>query len=203
MSYYDDKYKCHPCDRDGVGHRNGQTTDDDDQLAEQQSYTTLASFRNGSWEHLNRSNSYGAGTREYQPFFDNTSTPNQNYRGYSIGPSFANHMDYDKREVAPMPSLPAVDMTRNFYSPPSLNDSFQSTGMSDHQEVSASGSSESTSSTKSFDRPAPARSAFMMFSDAKRVEIMGRAAQGGKVRVFYFFPSSLTCISTCLFTKSI
>lgn len=194
MAYTDDKYKFQPRNRDGteIGHEIRQPEDDNDHFAEQQSYTTPASFRNGRWEHLYRSSSYNSGALEYQTSFENTNCT----RADSAGPDFTSQMGYGKREVAMMPSLPEIDMARNFYSPPALTDSFQSIGTNEYQGVSATGSSESTSSLKSYDRPAPAKSAFMLFSEAKRVEIMRRATSSGKVREFnHLFSKMLLTLS--------
>ena len=160
-----------------------------------QSHSTLVSFRGADWNH--HGGAYGSTVGgDYRSFYENASTPNE-----------------DCRFAAPMPSLPTAGMARSPYFQPNEvpqtshrivskitpSDSFNT---NDHRNsvyqessyyaaapaispligLSASGSSESSTAST---RPAPARSAFMMFSEAKRGEIMRRV--GSSVRTGHRF----------------
>ena len=207
MSYYHDKYKWHKSSQGNKDHDEGRrygtmqplpdlsqaeerestgasTSNSSNDRAGQQSYSTLVSFRGADWNH--HGGAYGSTVGgDYHSFYENASTPNEDYR-------FA----------APMPNLPTDRMAKSPHFRPIVSkitpsDSFNTNDhhQSVYQEssyfaeapsitpligLSASGSSESSTAST---RPTPARSAFMMFSEAKRGEIMRRVGSSGNVHV--------------------
>jgi hypothetical protein len=199
MSYYDDKYKCLPCNQRS-DLMEGQMTNDYNYYEE---------------EHL--SATWHPSAARDNLSFHKTGTSNTN-SGYYPGDYHSFQERYGNRDVDAMPELPAIGLARSLYFPPineqpeapnliatkiTANNSFQSTGSNEHSKaiyhktryfdrapvithmegLSASGSSEgSTTSTtlnRPCDRPSPAKSAFMMFSEAKGCEIMSKAGNRG------------------------
>lgn len=202
MSFYKDEYKCRPCTR-GDG-ETGNMPNDSSNLAERQpSYLAHAAYRGAGWLPTNGQSRPGYANYSVGDYLSSQA-------GYvnedaarampdlpAIG-SIGTQLYFPPKEESETPHGIASKITSS--------DSFQSTGTNEHVNPiyrkspyfseapsishvdglnSTSGSSESStmSTYHASGRPVPARSAFMMFSDAKRGEIVRMAETNGKVRV--------------------
>lgn len=184
-----DQYKYHPLNQ-GDEDRKGVQVPNDCGSPIDRSYLTASSWL------------LPHGTADGHESYENISTPNGDE--YPAQEYHSAHSGSDSNE---MPSLPCADVMRTgLYLPPTSNvtpsDSFQSLSMNEHANPiyrrsqyfseappiapieglsSVSSESTTTSTYNPESRPVPARSAFIMFSEATREEIMRRAGPNGKV----------------------
>jgi hypothetical protein len=210
MSFYKDEYKCHPCTLGDD--KSGKMPNDSNHLAEQPSYLAHASHRGARWLPTNGrsvSNQSHPGYASYsvEDYLSNQASY-ANEDAAQVMPSLPAIGTTATRLYFPPNEEP--ETPHGIASKIASSDSFQSTGTNDHVNpiyrkssyfseapsiahveglASASGSSESStmSAQQATGRPMPARSAFMMFSEAKRGEVVRMAEPNGKVSNMYLF----------------